>query len=341
MKLSMNVDFRILKRDSNDKFVPMGEDEAKSVGIGGFCFSVGDKQIPFDWTAYSGNWDDRGYYSFVTGYGWMNDFELDECFDEEYEKLGIKREDISAKMLASAQAIDEFYVDFEVECSDGVDECGVGENTDKSSDYRLELLRVAFEDIETGRTYDINPVVLDAFNKGEKLYIRALCEDDGPQVEMLDEMSDFGVESMLDCEDYAYGLFKGDELIGYCTIGCADVLYEDPVVANYPGYCCDSFLLSDVFIKPEEQGQGYAVFMVNEAVKMRTEYEKELVFLTLLDDDLSHLYEKCGFEVIQPGLMVRDERVKTLEAVLADAIQTCEEVNNGSVSKNNFEYIKE
>lgn len=170
MKLSMTVDFKLLKKDELGEFVPMCEDEVKSLGIGGFCFGVGKHNIPFDWTAYSGGWCENGRLSFVTGYGWMNDFELDECFDEDYAKLGIKREDISAKILASTHYIEEFYVDFEVATKDGIQECGVGENTNKDAVYKLKLLSIVFEDIETGKTFPVDNKVLDAFNKGEKVH---------------------------------------------------------------------------------------------------------------------------------------------------------------------------
>ena len=48
--------------------------------------------------------------------------------------------------------------------------------------------------------------------------------------------------------------------------------------------------------------------MIDEAINLRTENEKELVFLTLLHDNLVDFYEKLGFEFISNGVMVRDER---------------------------------
>ena len=48
---------------------------------------------------------------------------------------------------------------------------------------------------------------------------------------------------------------------------------------------------------------------MNEAIKLRTKDDKQLVFLGLLDDDLSYFYEKIGFSLIEDSYtMVRDER---------------------------------
>lgn len=328
----MQTDFRILKNIGAGNYVPVREEEFTTLGVGGFCFEVGKHNIPFDWTAYSGGWDDKGYFSFSTGYGWMNDFELDDCYDDEYKDIGIKREDLSAEYLASVHHIEEFYIDFEIEGD--TKECGIGDNTQKDAKYKLELLKVQFEDIDTGKVFTVNPVVLTAFNNGDKLCVKALTEDNYQEVLALDELSGNAVADMVDSEEYAWGLFKNDELIGYCTIGGAEELGEDKEF-NYPGYSYNSLLLSDVFIKSEQRGQGYATLLVDEAIKLRTETKKELVFLTLLDDNLSHLYQKCGFEIVQPGLMVRDEYFKAFESILANAEKTCEEVNKSFASKNN------
>ncbi len=155
-----------------------------------------------------------------------------------------------------------------------------------------------------------------------------LTESFTVEIKAIDELSGNNVASMLDCQDYVWGLLKDQKVIGYCTVGGADELVDEEVV-EYPGYSSGSLLLSDVFVVPEYRGQGGATFLVNEVVKAVTKQEKELVFLTLLDDNLSHLYEKCGFEVIGRGVMVRDDRVKSIDAVLTDAEQICEDVNKG------------
>lgn len=169
MRISMNADFYIMKNIGNGEFVPMSDQEIEDVSVGGYSFHIGNREVPFDWEAHEGGWDKEGFFSFTTGYGWFfNNFELDECYDEHYAEIGLKREDITATFLASAHHIEDFYINFVVngkEC-----ECGYcRNNSSPEALYRLQLLKVNFVDIETGMVHDVNPAVLSAFNKGEKL----------------------------------------------------------------------------------------------------------------------------------------------------------------------------
>ena len=132
--------------------------------------------------------------------------------------------------------------------------------------------------------------------------LRPLTEDDEIQVEVLDEVTGNGVAEMLDAEDYAWGLFYGEELVGYCTLGGAD----DPTMGydKYPEWTGDSLCLSDVFVKEDYRGQGLALKMINEVLE-KANLEKASVFITVIDDRLSYLYEKLGFEMIDEGTMVK------------------------------------
>lgn len=153
----------------------------------------------------------------------------------------------------------------------------------------------------------------DIAKDGARLTVKPLSEKYYRSVEKLDEASGNCVADMLDYDDevdnfaYAWGLFKNNRLIGYCTIGGADDC--GGTIAACPGYAgVDSLLLSDVFVMPRQRGQGCGAFLVNEAIKLRTKDDKQLVFLTLLDDNLSYFYKKIGFSSIGDGNMVRDER---------------------------------
>lgn len=170
MKISMVADFYILKNIGNGEFVPMDDSEILDVSIGGYSFEIGAYMVPFDWEAHEGGWDKDGFYGFTTGCGWFfTNYELDECYDDCYAEIGLKREDISAEFLASAHHIDDFYINFVGK--DGK-ECEAGywkANCDPDAPYRLKLLKVCFDDIDGEKAYPVDPRVIDAFNKGEKL----------------------------------------------------------------------------------------------------------------------------------------------------------------------------
>lgn len=147
----------------------------------------------------------------------------------------------------------------------------------------------------------------DLAKDGSRLVVKPLSEEHRLEVEEIDDASgDYVSQWLEDNEDYAWGLFEGETLVGYCTIGYADDCCEK--IEGYRGYTHDSLLLSDVFVLPDYRGHGYGSFLINEAVKLRTENDKQLVFLTVMYDRLSHFYEPIGFSSIGDGVMVRDER---------------------------------
>lgn len=156
MKMSMYSKFQIL----NENLIPLTKEDADGVSIGGYCFVVNGKEIPFDWDAFSGN-EENGIFEFDTGYGWFNDFELTDCYDAEYRELGLSREDITAEFLASAEKIIEFHINLIATDDDEVD---LGYNDDEQ--YKINLLEIIFTDLETDKEYKVKQSVLDKFNKG-------------------------------------------------------------------------------------------------------------------------------------------------------------------------------
>lgn len=165
MDISMIVNFQILQ-NKNGNFIPITNEEATSVSIGGFSFEIGEHTIPFDWDAFSGSERDK-VFQFETGTGWFwNDYEISDCYDEQYKEIGIKKEDITAEFLASVHHIDEFFVDFED--VDG-EEQGVGWYADNTNEaqYKINILEMSFYDLATQKTYPVNQEVLDKYNKGE------------------------------------------------------------------------------------------------------------------------------------------------------------------------------
>lgn len=146
----------------------------------------------------------------------------------------------------------------------------------------------------------------DITKDGAILTVMPLSNEHIHEVSSLDKMSGNNVSQYLeDNEDFAWGAFVRDKLVGYCTIGFADC---EPAVKDVPGYCADSLLLSDVFVDPRYRNLGCGSFLVDHAIRLRTKKDHQLVFLGLLDNTVSDFYKKIGFSMVADRHMVRDER---------------------------------
>lgn len=143
-------------------------------------------------------------------------------------------------------------------------------------------------------------------NNKEKMVIRSLDESDIDEVKKVEEESFFEVSDMIDSPDYGYGIFVENRLVGFCTLGYADVLDDIEAVVTYSGFNVDSLLLSDVFVLPEHRAKGYGSSLVREAIKMKWASEKknELVFIEPWDDEVKRFYDKLGFSSITDDIMV-------------------------------------
>lgn len=124
--------------------------------------------------------------------------------------------------------------------------------------------------------------------------VRELTESDFSDVEKLDDESGFSLKDMLDCACYAWGIFENDILIGYCSLGGADVLDEDDddSICSDPDYdVCASLLLSDVYVLPEYRHQNFATQMIQNVIS-KTD---QTVYCCPLCLELESFYEKLGF----------------------------------------------
>lgn len=157
--------------------------------------------------------------------------------------------------------------------------------------------------------------------KTTTVIIRPLTVSDRTAVMTLDDLSGNDVIGWIDdlepdevpseTSAYGWGCFYEDKLIGYCTIGGADVLDDYEPIVKYPGYVAEeSLLLSDVFIIPEYRHHGYALHMIKQTIEKKTEKNNVLVLLTVVDTGVGKLYEKVGFHWLNSDcyVMVKDPK---------------------------------
>lgn len=160
MKISMYIKFQLFAKE-NGNLTMLTKEKTNGLSIGGYYFVINGKDIPFDWDAFSGDEED-GIFEFETGYGWFKDFEISDCYDSDYEQLGISRKDLTAEFLASVEQIKEVHMNF---VDDNGDECDFGWNED-TEDFKIKLLMVTFSDIDNDKEYIVRQEVLDKFNEG-------------------------------------------------------------------------------------------------------------------------------------------------------------------------------
>lgn len=141
--------------------------------------------------------------------------------------------------------------------------------------------------------------------------VRPLKKADFSQVVKMDKVSGNALEqwvSDIDANgynDYSFGIFTGNKLIGYCSIGYADDCCE--TIESNPEHKAhdDTYLLSDVFIASEYRGRGYGHKLVKETIESRFQMEEPLpVFLEVMQENLKHFYGKLGFKDIGNLCMV-------------------------------------
>lgn len=72
--------------------------------------------VPFDWDSYSASSNEDGSMTVTHGektvFSVCTEDELDDCHEEEWKKLGISREDLTAETLSKTTTIKEFYTEY-------------------------------------------------------------------------------------------------------------------------------------------------------------------------------------------------------------------------------------
>lgn len=123
------------------------------VYTGGFNFTIDGKDIPFDFDASGTNKQITGEWLYESGYGaFFNEFTISDVYDSELRKLGVNPYKINAKKLASATAINEFYVE------------ALDHNGEELS-VRVQIIDIYFEDRDSGERYYLSKDVVEDFNQ--------------------------------------------------------------------------------------------------------------------------------------------------------------------------------
>lgn len=129
------------------------------------------------------------------------------------------------------------------------------------------------------------------------LHIRNLRLVDFTQAQFFEDIFGYDLSSLKDDEDndYSFGFFLDEQLIGVATVGGADVVSDEFYL---------DYLLSDVGIHPDYQGQGYGYQFIEGLLK---DYEDRNVFADIMDNSLFGFYKKLGFVFVdkKQGLIVK------------------------------------
>ena len=141
------------------------DNEFEYFDVGGYTFKIKGMEIPFDFAAYGYDIEDdkrgredyhnsnRIYLNFESGRGFaFAEYDIDSCYDEDYEKLGLNKKDITAKFLSSVEEIKEMYID----CNKQLE------------DFKIEYIE--FEDLKTNKTYSVDSNVIKSFNRNNTMF---------------------------------------------------------------------------------------------------------------------------------------------------------------------------
>ena len=133
--------------------------------------------------------------------------------------------------------------------------------------------------------------------------VRPLEMKDTAQIREIDSEGEFEIFGFIEDilkenkQDYAYGIFLNDFLIGYCTIGGADEIDNAE---------CSDELLGDVYIRENYRGQGYGKQLIKYVLSQHSEHD---IYADILHDELEHFYIPFGFMRKELGLLLLQRNV--------------------------------
>ena len=124
------------------------------IDVGGFTFIINDKEIPFDFEAYTNFIDERNeriYIEYVSGKGvFFNSYILDSCYYDEYKEIGLDLNKIDAEYLSKVSEIEEIYIG-----NDDIDK--------PIEDIRINSIIIV--DIDNDIEYTIDKDIINKYNK--------------------------------------------------------------------------------------------------------------------------------------------------------------------------------
>lgn len=148
--------------------VPIKKEDLGRIEIGGFTFTINDKEIAFDFDAIGytpiQNPDGTLTTEYTSGQGVLfNDYDLSKDYFDEYRRQGIDPATLTAQVMANPDQIDEIYIAFMDKCGEYLE-----------APYIIEYIR--FYD-ENNVFYDVPQSKLDGINsttnvgRDEVLYV--------------------------------------------------------------------------------------------------------------------------------------------------------------------------
>lgn len=96
--------------------------------------------------------------------------------------------------------------------------------------------------------------------------------------------------------EYAHGIFLDDNLIGYCSVGCADVLDDELREFNIRTY--EDVIISDIYIHKKHRKQGFGYQLIQYIINTHKKHHE--IYLVPMYDELKYFYQPLGFEFISP-----------------------------------------
>lgn len=139
-----------------ETLVPVEKYQYEAIDFGTFEFEINDETIRFDFNAYchyrTPLEDGRLQVEYITGYGCVfNDFDICDDFEEDYAEIGLTKQDITAKFLASVSRIEDIFIGFLIP------------NSSDYEDIPICIKSIVFTD-ENNIQHSVPKKVIDAYN---------------------------------------------------------------------------------------------------------------------------------------------------------------------------------